>query len=107
MIFNLTNDHIKLIQRMYVEWSHDEYGAPSIDPKRPYGNSDVEYDIAEILGYEENEDGEYEEEILEYCQEIHKETQYALQVILGKKTFKVGTYKLEDEYDMTSWRKIK
>ena len=44
---------------MIVQWRDCEYGAPEINPKRPYGNSSVELDICEILGWKydsENED---------------------------------------------------
>ena len=37
---------------MFVDWNDCEYGAPTIDPKRPYGNSDVEHEIIAILGWE-------------------------------------------------------
>lgn len=47
--FNLKEEHIKLLRAMYVGWSDCEYGAPEIDPKRPYGNSYVEGDVHEIL----------------------------------------------------------
>ncbi len=33
-------------------WDNAEFGAPAVDPKRPYGNSDVIGDIASILRYE-------------------------------------------------------
>lgn len=36
-----------------------EYGAIGVDPKRPFGNSDVESDILEMLGAEaEGDDGD-------------------------------------------------
>ena len=41
MDFTLTADHITLLRAMYVGWCGDEYGAPEIYSKRPYGNSDV------------------------------------------------------------------
>ncbi len=53
----ITKQHVKLAKRMYVGWDDCEYGAPAIDPKRPYGNSDVEGDIADILGWKVGEDG--------------------------------------------------
>jgi hypothetical protein len=37
--FALTREHLKLARRMYIEWDNCEYGAPAINPKRPYGNS--------------------------------------------------------------------
>lgn len=48
--FTVTDDHLKLLRRASVGWSDCEFGAPEIDPKRPYGNSNVLGDIAEILG---------------------------------------------------------
>jgi hypothetical protein len=50
--FTVTEDHLKLLRRAYIGWDDCEFGAPGIDPKRPYGNSDVIGDIAEILGEE-------------------------------------------------------
>lgn len=39
--------------------SNYEYGGIGVDSKRPFGNSDVEYDILEMLGCEaEGDDGE-------------------------------------------------
>jgi hypothetical protein len=53
---------------MYITWDDCEFGAPACDCKRPYGNSDVYGDMAEILGlnlYRNSNDG-YDREI-EYC----------------------------------------
>ena len=50
--FTLTENHIKLLCRAYVGWNGAEFGAPSIDPKRPYGNSDVLHDMGDILSVE-------------------------------------------------------
>ena len=48
--FEITEQHLKLIQKQNVKHeTHGEYGATEIDPKKPYGNSYVEIDIAEIL----------------------------------------------------------
>lgn len=44
-----TAAHLALLRRACWDWNECEYGAPSMDPKRPYGNSDVEDDLAEIL----------------------------------------------------------
>jgi hypothetical protein len=47
--FTVTDEHLKLLRRTNVGWEDGEFGAPSIDCKRPYGNSSVYNDIAEIL----------------------------------------------------------
>src|SRR5262245_17189804 len=48
--FTVTDEHLRLLRRAYVFWDETEFGAPGINAKRPYGNSDVYGDIAEILG---------------------------------------------------------
>ncbi len=50
--FILTDEHVKLLRQANVSWDGCEFGAPGIDPKRPYGNGDVHSDIVEILGIE-------------------------------------------------------
>jgi hypothetical protein len=52
----VTSDHLKLLSRTNWIWEHAEYGAAAIDPKRPFGNSNVDRDIMEILGRDVNED---------------------------------------------------
>jgi hypothetical protein len=44
-----TADHITLIRNAYWRWEDCEHGAPAIDCKRPFGNSDVAGDLAELL----------------------------------------------------------
>ncbi len=58
--FTLKPEHVKLLRRMYVDWDDCEFGAPEIDPEQPYGNSDVEQDMIEILGLKELKKGIYE-----------------------------------------------
>lgn len=101
--FTITEDHLKLLRRAYIGWEDCEYGAPAIDCKRPYGNSSVELDICEILGWEPKKD-EYgdtsddNQKLYEKCYEIHKETQTVLQIALATGQFKAGKYTREDEY---------
>jgi len=52
----VTSDHLKLLGRTNWIWEYAEYGAAAIDPKRPFGNSNVERDIMEILGRDVDED---------------------------------------------------
>jgi hypothetical protein len=59
--FTVTDEHLRLLRRAYVFWEEAEFGAPSIDPKRPYGNSNVFGDIAEILDVPETEWADDEE----------------------------------------------
>ncbi len=50
----ITEDHRKLAAHMGVEWRDDvEWGYVEFgDAKRPFGNSDMPRDVAEILGWE-------------------------------------------------------
>lgn len=108
-LFQLTENHIKLLNRMYVYWDNGAYdGSPCIDSKRPYGNSGVVNDIYEIVhgkewDYDEHE--EMPEEIYEQMLEIHRETATALQIVLCMKSFEPGTYEKKISYDSLSWRK--
>jgi len=96
LAFTLTDDHITLLRAAYIRWEDCEYGAPAIDCKRPYGNSDVELDIAEALGWElpvDNEGDEYiDADMAQRAERLHKETRTALQVILRAGTFTPGRY---------------
>ena len=114
--FTLTEDHIKLIRRMCVGWQHCEYGAPEINPKRPYGNSSVEGDIYEILGWvdmknlteDEEEDlfdgrGEFGD-LAERAMVLHRETETALQIVLRIGSFTPGIYEA-DSYS-NDWKLV-
>lgn len=90
-IFILKKEHLKLLQRAYVRWEDCEFGAPAIDCKRPYGNSSVFQDIAEILEIEYPE--EPSREYMDALNRLHAETQIALQIILQTQAFKLGKYK--------------
>lgn len=103
--FILTEDHLKLLQRAIIGWEDCEYGAPSIDCKRPYGNSSVAIDICEILGWDfDDEDGPTDEQ-RDAADNIHRETQTALQIVLLHLHIgiKPGTYMRRETYDSRSW----
>jgi hypothetical protein len=52
-MITVTEDHLALLARLTFDWDDEcEWGAVSSDPKRPFGNSNVEGDISEILGRE-------------------------------------------------------
>jgi hypothetical protein len=109
-LFQLTEDHIKLLSRMYVDWDNGAYDGASINIKRPYGNSSVAYDVYEIIhskewDYGEN-DEEMPEEIYEQMLELHLETRTALQIVLCTKSFEPGLYELKSLWDSLSWRKV-
>ena len=125
--FEVKEEHLKLISRMCVGWQDCEFGAPEINPKRPYGNSDVIQDIVEIFGLEEKDNmrfifrlfgnkwdlrGEdkyninfdYDDELVKLLDELHRETETALQIVLRTKSFETGKY-VADEYS-SNWRRV-
>jgi len=118
--FEVKAEHLKLLQRFVVCWQDCEFGAPEIDPKRPYGNSDVHQDMLEVLGFEELKEGIYkfklfgkewllkgedkyniylegadEEKLIEELDKLHKETETALQICLDAQSFETGFYEAE------------
>lgn len=91
--FVLTEEHRKLLKAMCVSWNADEFGAPSIDPKRPYGNSDVLEDMCEILGITDV--------VVDFSMldRLHRETMTALEILLQVAMVIPGAYVAEDDYD--------
>jgi len=105
-VFEITEDHLKLLDRMWVGWESCEFGAPAIDCKRPYGNSFVYGDIAEIIGIEFDEDHEFNDEQIERMNKLHKEMQTVLQILVvnARTGITVGSYECE-EYG-TNWKRM-
>lgn len=96
-IFEVTEDHLKLLKHSHIIWRASEYGAPAIDPKRPYGNTSVESDITEIL--------EWDKEDSQRAEKIHRELETVLQIVLVTQTFEPGLYNTRNEYT-TDWIKL-
>jgi hypothetical protein len=87
----IDENHLKLLSKAYVRWDDCETGAPAIDPKRPYGNSNVEGDVAEILGIEwDGEDRVKRDELFN----IHAGTNTAMGILLSTLPQKFGQYEL-------------
>lgn len=97
--FQMTEDHLKLLRRSYVrkELSDCEFGAAEIDGKRPYGNSDVLRDIAEIIGVPLTEDGEFISQADEdRCMKLHSETPLALQEFLWDAKYEIQDWRIDE-----------
>ena len=108
--FTVTEDHVKLLQAMYVGWDDCEYGAPSIDPKRPYGDSMVDQNICEILGWKIKDPDEGPSEAQsDKARKIHEEMETVLQILLvfATKGIKPGKYQQHTDYQAHSWEKVK
>lgn len=102
--FRLKEEHIKLLGAAYIGWNDCEFGAPTIDGKRPYGNSSVIPDIAEILAIDPDDDGDFSPELESELTQLHYETQTALQVILATRSFEPGLYACS-RYGI-DWRRV-
>ena len=110
--FTLTEDHIKLLRHMYVSWDEYSLGAPAIDSKRPYGNSDdlILSDVARILEWKTKfvsgtESHGLSKKQVRKAKELHEGTQLALQIVLSTGKFEPGVYEMDD-FHMTEWRKV-
>ncbi len=104
MRFTLTDEHVELLRNMWVVWQDCETGAPEIDPKRPYGNSNVARDVAETLGWIED-GGELDDDDAERAMTLHRETATALQIVLCVGRFEPGVYDRVDYHNNRVWMK--
>jgi hypothetical protein len=106
--FKLKEDHLKLLRNTYAGWDGSEYGAPSIDSKRPFGNSgrkQILSEIAEIIGIPNNkrfedDDPYFKDEDIAYMDTIYSELETVLQIILlnAGNEVKIWTYVNESRY---------
>lgn len=103
--FVVTEGHIKLLPHLWFDFNaYAEFGVPEVDPKRPYGNSDVYEDIAEILGIEP-EDGECFTQAQEhYLYQILTEMTNVINITVRNNGVEVGTY-TAPAYSQ-NWRRI-
>jgi hypothetical protein len=106
--FTVTDEHLRLLRRARIWWDGLEFGAPGIDPKRPYGNSNVFADIAEILEVPDSEWMDAYEGLIPDAEwrflRLHVETAIALQIGLATREFRAGRYVRGNEWDST-WKR--
>lgn len=107
--FTITEDHLRLLRRAWVSWNDCEFGAPGIDPKRPYGNGDVIHDMSEILGVESvetDDDGDHwPPGTTAKLTKLHRDTEKVLQIALSVGFFEPGVYESE-EFKPRTWTKL-
>ena len=104
--FTITEEHLKLLKRNFVDWEDCETGAPAINCKRPYGNSDVANDVAEILEWPVDYNEELSEDVTDHALRLHAETQTVLQICLSTQSFLAGKYVRPDSWSATSWKRV-
>jgi hypothetical protein len=94
--FIVTQYHINLLRRMHIDWCYDEFGSPAVDPKRPFGNSDVYQDMLEILGlHQPDEWTDIAPEQADYLNSIYAQTAVALQILVSTGNVEPGEYTRE------------
>lgn len=104
--FEVTEQHLTLLRHAYVDWDHCEFGAPAINPKRPYGNSWVYGDIAELLGIEPEDGDEFSSDQKDRMASLHAQTLTALQIILVTGVMEPGIYAKTRQFHDRSWEKV-
>ena len=105
--FRVKTEHLKLLREMWTSYiGYVEHGAPCIDPKRPYGNSNVYGDMAEILGiFPEfgGDDPDYSQEQIDYMDKLHREMETVLQILIKTAPFTEGEF-VADMY-RNNWKR--
>jgi hypothetical protein len=100
-VFVMTHAHLRLLRRMNVCWN-DARNAPVLNIVRPYGNSEIEQDIANAIGFSDRYDEEANDYLdrpkkeIEYINLVHRQMQYALQAALDTAQFSTGVYWRDD-----------
>jgi len=121
--FEIKDEHLKLLKEMNIRWDDCEFGAPAVDSKRPYGNSNGVDDVARVIGYKKTkdtiefdeeyakdfvdineylEDSDWTQKAYDYLYNIHKDMEIVLQIVLSSLSFKKGIYIRDSEY--SKWR---
>ncbi|MFF5109822.1 hypothetical protein [Streptosporangium sp. NPDC000509] len=91
--FIMLPEHIALLRRGHTSWVGDDRGgAPGLSHKRPFGNSDVYDDIAEIV--DGRITGEHSDADKARYDRLFAECTLALQIVLQTGQFEPGHYVL-------------
>ncbi len=107
--YHLTEEQVKLVRELHFSWAGGSEigydGAPCVGSKRPFGNSDVAYDILEILepesykelqeamDHDELAEQELEEKAFALYERYYGTLAHALQVIVASGSFEPGVYR--------------
>jgi hypothetical protein len=105
--FDVTPEHVALLPKLNIGWNGAAYhGAPGVDIKRPYGNSDVVRDIVEILGWpliETRNGPEVTEEQAARALALHRQMERVLAIAVACNGVRPGRYK-QREYGTAPWQ---
>lgn len=111
--FTVKEEHIKLLKNLCFSYDdYMEFGAPTVDPKRPYGNGDVYGDIGEILGWEKEEleseyydEYTYSDEQRKAMDKLHREMEIVLQILVKNLSIELGEYEAS-QYGINWTKKV-
>ncbi len=118
--FMVTDQHLRLLKAAKVAWSSQWdgglFGAPTIDPRRPYGgNKDQMKEMVRILGMKIADVGSRKwdpelDEVPDYVcnslEALHQETEIVLKIILNTGKVETGKYYWPPE-EGDDWVKVK
>lgn len=98
--FEITEDHLTLLAAADFFEDDCEFGAPAMHPKRPYGNSGVVLDLAELLipGWDDMTEQRQEDVLAEQedrLVRVHRDLSSVLNVATSARSFKPGVYERE------------
>jgi hypothetical protein len=104
-IFTVTDQHLRLLKAASVKPSSEidgsMFGAPTIDPRRPYGDRDVYRSMIRILDYKMPPNGSQKwdvetDEIPDATEnaldQLHSEIEIVLKICLNRQSFETGQF---------------
>ena len=102
--FTVTKEHLLLINRLHFNNREEHYLIEelkqiTVGEKRPFGNSDIMYDIAEILG-----ELPYDEENFDRYVDLFNDLKTVLEIGVRYGKFELGDY--EKERYSSDWKKV-
>lgn len=108
-IVEVTEDHLKLLRRMYFQRSHEELELPVVDDKRPFGDSDYLGSMAEILGDKLTQDhwGDivFSTEQVEKYERLLDDMTPVVQILAQDLKITPGTYQADSRHS-TYWERV-
>lgn len=110
--FTLTEDHLKLLSHVNIEWDDTCYdGAAGMDLKRPYHTKyDLAINICFLVGwitYDQLLKQKATKRLQQKAMALHRDMQYVLQIVLIGRTFELGKYELVGSMNHCHWTKVK
>ena len=119
MRFEITKNHLKLLKHAYTGWNDCEFGAASIDCKRPYGDSNVYGSMMTIPGwatkvvidgkvyeYDAEEMWNNTDKLAEKLNKLHEDLRVVLQICFERQKFETGIYETAEDWHASGWRKV-